>query len=158
MGRKMLGRILASVLGLFAATAPAGAVVVRACDDGNNTAMVTNIVEPWEKNARTYYNGQVRVALLDTGGEPACCSLHLLILSPGAAKDEPAYTDCHVVSDHDNFGFGNIDFAKLGARYDAGKGLLISFPFIVSNGDDVQKPGTAKIRVNVSSGAVTVER
>ncbi len=146
------------LLGLVACAAPAGAVVVRACDDGNATAVVTNIVEPWEKNSKTFYKGQVRVALLDTGGEPACCSLHLLVMSPGAATDEPPYQDCHVISEHGNFGFGNIDFDKLNAAYDPKKGLLITFPMIVSNGDDVQKPGIAKIRLNLAKGTVVVEK
>ena len=146
------------LLAVLAMTAPAAAVVVRSCDDGNNTAVVTNIVEPWEKNSKTFYKGQVRVALLDTGGEPACCSLHLLVMSPGAATDEPPYQDCHVISEHDNFGFGNIDFDKLSAAYDPKKGLLLTFGYIVSNGDDVQKPGTAKIRLNLAKGTVAVEK
>ncbi len=150
-------RIILIFLALLATAAPAAAVVVRSCDDGNNTAVVTNIVEPWEKNSKTFYKGQVRVALLDTGGEPACCSLHLLVISPGAATDEPAYQTCHVISDHANFGFGNIDFAKLSAAYDPKKGLLITFPFIVSNGDDEQKPGIAKLRVNIAKGTVVKE-
>ena len=95
---------------------------------------------------------------LDTGGEPACCSLHLLVMSPGAATDEPPYQDCHVISEHDNFGFGNIDFDKLSAAYDPKKGLLLTFGYIVSNGDDVQKPGTAKIRLNLAKGTVVTEK
>jgi hypothetical protein len=143
---------------LVAFATPAAAVVVRGCDDGNNTAAVTNIAEPWEKNTKTFYNGQVRVALLDTGGEPACCSLHLLVMSPGASKDEPAYQECHVVSDHANFGFGNIGFEKLTAAYDPKKGLLITFPFIISNGDDEQHPGVAKLRLNLAKGTLAVEK
>ncbi len=148
---------LVAGLALLAMTAPAGAVVVRDCDS-DATASVTNIVEPWEKNTKLFYKGQVRVALLDTGGEPACCSLHLLILSPGLAQDEPPFTACHIVSDHDNFGFGNIGFDKIAASYDPKAGLLITFPMIVSNGDDVQKPGVAKIRLNLGKGTVKVEK
>lgn len=146
-----------AVLMAFAAT-PAGAVVVRGCEDGSNTAAVTNIVEPWEKNSKTFYNGQVRVALLDTGGEPACCSLHLLIMSPGIAKDEPAYQDCHVVSDHANLGFGDIVFEKMTASYDPKKGLLIAFPYVVSGGDGEQHPGVAKLRLNLARGTLAVEK
>ena len=36
--------------------------------------MTTYVMEPWEQNTRTFYNGQVRVAVVDTDGEPACCS------------------------------------------------------------------------------------
>lgn len=155
---RRIGLGFLAVLAALASVAPAGAVAVRACDDGNETAVVTNIVEPWEKNTKRFYNGQVRVALLDTGGEPACCSLHLLILSPGVAKDEPPFTACHVISEHDNFGFGNIDFDKLTVAYDPKKGLLITFSMIVSNGDDVQKPGVAKVRLNLAKGTIAVEK
>ncbi len=151
-------KIILAALAVLATATPAAAVAVRDCDDGNNTATVTNIVEPWEKNSKVFYKGQVRVALLDTGGEPACCSLHLMVLSPGLAKDEPDFTACHVISDHDNFGFGNIDFDKLAASYDPKKGLLITFPIVISDGDSMQKPGTAKIRLNLAAGTVTVER
>jgi hypothetical protein len=143
---------------LVALATPALAVNVRDCNDDQTTASATNIVEPWEKNTKTFYKGQVRAVLIDTGGEPACCSLHLMILSPGLAQDEPPFTACHLISDHDNFGFGNIDFDKIAASYDPKKGLLITVPMIVSNGDDVQKPGVAKVRLNLAAGTVKAEK
>jgi hypothetical protein len=144
--------------GLLAAamlTGAASAATVRDCDD---TASARNIVEPWEKNARTYYKGQVRAALLDTGGEPACCSFHLLLILP-PNEDEPGSTDtCFIVSQNGTTGYGHIGFDKIAAAYDAKKGLLLSVPMIVSNGDDVQKSGVIKLRVNVAKHSVVVEK
>jgi hypothetical protein len=149
-------RAILGLLATLAFAAPAGAVVVRDCDSDPNTASAQNLLEPWEKNTKTFYNGEVRVALIDTGGEPACCSLHLLVLNQ-VVSDLANVSACHLISDHDNFGFGNIDIAKLTGHYDPKKGLLITFPFIVNNGDDVQKPGVAKLRLNMAKGTIAVE-
>src|SRR5690606_20380504 len=69
--------ILATALALLAPAAMAQ--VITDCDWIGNPA---NIAEPWEINTRTFANGNIRVARLDTGGEPVCCASHLLILSP----------------------------------------------------------------------------
>ena len=151
-------RILIGILSLLMLTAPASAVTVRDCSDDANTVSARNIMEPWEKNSRVFYNGQVRVALLDTGGEPACCSQHLLIISPSSEDSEGA-SACHIVSDHDNFGFGSVDFAKLTAAYDPKKGLLIGFPFQISDmNGGAPKPGTAKLRLNLAKGTLAAEK
>ena len=150
--------IVLGFLALLAAAAPAAAVTVRDCNDDEATASARNIVEPWERNTRTFYNGRVRAALLDTGGEPACCSLHLLVISP-STEAENGYQFCHLVSDHDNFGFGEIDFAKLAAAYDAKRGLKITFPFNISDGNGgTPAPGFAKLWLNLAKGTLTVEK
>lgn len=151
-------RILFGLMALLTLAAPAGAAVVRDCGDDLATASARNIMEPWEKNSRTFYNGQVRVALIDTGGEPACCSEHLLIISPEG--DEGHGQDaCHLVSDHDNFGFGAIDFPKVTSTYDPKKGLLITFPYSISDmNGGAPKPGVAKVRVNLAKGTLAVEK
>ena len=113
-------------LAATAALAPnALAVNVRNCDE---TASVQTLAEPWERNTRAFYKGEVRVALLDTGGEPVCCSTHLLILVPDKSSEMGDRT-CHIVSDHASMGFSGIDFAHLTAKYQEGKGLLLTFPY-----------------------------
>ncbi len=142
---------------LLAATAPAGAVTIRDCSDDEATSGARNIAEPWEKNTRTFYQGNVRVALLDTGGEPVCCSVHLLILSP-TGDEQCEYRACHIVNDHEGLGFVSIDFARLRANYDGKRGLLIAIPYALYNDEGgPQKTGVARVRVNVSNGRVSAE-
>jgi len=145
---------LGIALGLTLATAlPAHAVQVRDCDE---TASVLSIAEPWEKNTRAFYDGNVRVAMLDTGGEPVCCSVHLMILVPDKT-DELGGRTCKIVSDKDALGFVGIDFARIATRYDAGRGLLITFPYELYVDGIRHRSGVARVRVNVDRGAVTVE-
>lgn len=135
------------------ASAPAFAVQVRDCD---YAADVRSIAEPWEKNTRAFYDGNVRVALLDTGGEPVCCSVHLLILAPDK-DDEMGGRFCKIVGDHEALGFAGIDFARLTTRYDAGRGLLIIFPYQLYVDGLSSKNGVARVRVNLERGTVSVE-
>jgi len=148
------------LVGALAAAAMWGSVaeaaVVRDCTDF--TANAQNIVQPWEKFSRTFYKGQVRVALLDTGGEPVCCSAHLLVLIP-PNDDEPGGGQmCFVISEHSNFGYGNIGFEKLSTAYDSNRGLLITVPAIISNGEDETRNVVLKVRVNVAKHSVKVEK
>ncbi len=151
-------RLILAVVALLALAAPASALSIRDCADDQATASAWNLAEPWEKNTKVFSNGNVRVALLDTGGEPVCCSMHLLILSPN--KDEQAeYRSCHLVNDHEGEGFVNIDFAKIAASYDPKKGLLISFPYALYNDEGgPQKQGIGKVRVNSADGSVKAEK
>lgn len=135
---------------LFGGMAPAHAVQVRACDE---TANVLSIAEPWDKNVRAFYNGQVRVALIDTGGEPVCCSVHLMILIPDK-NDDLGGRLCRLVSDKDSLGFAGIDFARLSTRYDAGRGLLISFPYQLYVDGLSKRTGVARVRVNLERGVI----
>ncbi|MEI9888652.1 MAG: hypothetical protein WDN08_19565 [Rhizomicrobium sp.] len=151
-------RFVFGCLALLAMTVPAAALSVIDCSDDESTAGARNIAGPWEKNTKLFYNGQVRVALMDTGGEPVCCSTHLLVLSPAGGGDEPEYQACHLVNDHEGMGFVNIDFAKIAAAYDAKKGLLITIPYSLYKDDGTTKPGVGKVRVNLKAGTVAVEK
>ncbi len=151
-------RLILAALTLLALVAPASALSIRDCADDAATASAWNLAEPWEKNTKLFSKGEIRVALIDTGGEPVCCSMHLLILSPN--KDEQAeYRSCHLVNDHEGLGFVAIDFASLSASYDPKKGLLISFPYeLYNDAGGPQAGGIAKVRVNSADGTVTAER
>ena len=152
-------RFILGIAVLLAMTAPAAAVSVMDCNDDQSTASAANIAGPWEKNTKLFYNGQVRVAVMDTGVEPVCCSIHLLVLSPAGGQDEPEFTACHLINDHEGSGFVSIDFAKIAAAYDPKKGLLITFPYgLYVDGMKPNKPGTAKIRLNLKAGTVTAEK
>lgn len=148
--------VLAGLLAAAVVSGAASAATVRGCNDYTSNAQ--NIVEPWEKNARTFYKGEVRAALLDTGGEPACCSFHLLLILPPNSDEPGNVNTCFVISEHGTMGYGHIGFDKIASSYDAKKGLLLTVPMIVSNGDDVQKSGVIKLRINLAKSSVVVEK
>ena len=151
MRRAILVMALAS---LFTLTGAAMAAEVHDCDGAENPG---NIVEPWDQNTRTFYKGEVRVALIDTGGEPACCSAQLLVLAPDPT-DETGDRSCHLITNKGGVGFGDIVFAKLTATYNPKTGLLIAFPYSHTGLDG--KPdatGTAHVRVNVGTGKVSAQ-
>lgn len=144
-----------TLLAVMTLASPALAVSVRACDGVTDSA--ANIVEPWESSARSFYQGRVRVALLDTGGEPACCSAHLLILFYG--NDDPESFVCRLVSDRGSTGFAGVDFRALKSSYDPRRGLLLTFGYSVMPADGGPNPkrSVARVRINLPSGAVKVE-
>ena len=85
-------------------------------------ADVQSLVEPWEDHIRSYANGAVRLALLDTI-EPATGSLRILVLTPPYRDDGNRH--CFVVGWTENQGFVTLDFAGLTPTYDPVTGLAV---------------------------------
>jgi hypothetical protein len=98
----------------------------------------------------------VRVALVDTWGEPACCSTHLLIMIPNNDPTEHSRI-CKVVGDKGTNGYQDIQFSKIKARYDAARGLLIEYPFKRYIDGAQFQPGVGRVRVNLQRGTVKAE-
>lgn len=144
-----------ALLGAITFASPALSAVVRDCDGATESAF--NIVEPWEANARTFYQGRVRVAYLDTGGEPACCSAHLLVVFYSGDSSEDFV--CRLVSDRNATGFAGIDFKSLKSSYDPKRGLRLTFAYSVmpTDGGSNTRQGAANVRINVPAGSVEVE-
>lgn len=93
------------------------------------------IVEPWSEYSRTYANGDVRLALLDTV-EPAAAAFHILILSP--PYDEIGARQCRTLGLGGGMGFSGVTFDALDAAYDPSVGLIFTLPvasFDGSTGD-----------------------
>ncbi len=103
-------------LGLLMASPLAAQEVV----DCGFAARADAIYEPWEEFSRTYANGEVRVALLDTI-EPAAGSFHVLVLSP--PYDEVGGRQCKTIGLENNIGFSGIGFEEIQADYDPALGL-----------------------------------
>jgi hypothetical protein len=99
---------------------PLAAQDIRECDW---KASAASIYEPWEEFSRSYANGDVRVALLDTI-EPAAGSFHLLVLSP--PYDELGGRQCRTIGIQDGIGFSGIGFEEIAADYDPAVGLLFA--------------------------------
>lgn len=146
---------------LTAAMCPAVAMgqVVNECD---RVGEARSIVEPWEDHSRTYANGVIRVAAIDTGGEPVCCSSHLMVLSPsGNGEDGPVYRQCRIVSQTENFGFYAVDVGGIDARYDPARGLTLDVPVAtwhtgMENGADPHW-SRMSVTINQSNGDVSAE-
>ena len=94
MRRTIVGA--AAALMMSALAAPALAASVSDCGD---VSRLENVVEPWEGSTKTFYGGKMRVVLVDTGGEPACCSTYLAVLYTVEPNDEPPYTACKLIKD-----------------------------------------------------------
>lgn len=143
-------------LGALALATPAAAPTVRACDGITENAQ--NIVEPWAANSWAYYGGRVRVAVLDTGGEPACCSSHLLVMFEDPT--EQGGLVCRLVGYRGTSGFAGIDPRSVRASYDARRGLLVSFGYTAfpPRGDGSRTVGgVGKVRVNLARRTVVAE-
>lgn len=144
---------------LLALSTPAAAQIVTECEW---IGAAQNILEPWEVHSRTYANGAIRVAVADTGGEPACCSSHLMVLSPsGDGREDPVWRQCRIVSASEGLGFYAIDIPGIIASYDPARGLLLSVP-VAHWHDGVNDgrppiPERMEVRINQANGSVTVE-
>ena len=152
-------RLVPGVLALFAMAAPAAAAVTAIdCSDDLSTASARNIVEPWEKNSRSFSNGSIRIALLDTGGEPVCCAQHLLVTYPGGGEPDTGldeYNNCSIINPVGKSGFVVVHFDKLAATYDPKKGLLVTFPYELYNDGNPSPTLTGQFLINSKTGKIT---
>ena len=132
--------------------------VISECGRVGNPA---NIMEPWSEFSRSFANGAIRIAMLDTGGEPVCCATHLLIIAPSAPDNGPVYRQCFVASSRAGAGFYDIDFKGITASYDPALGLLLSVPVQhYHDGVGTGAPGIPdrmEIRIDQAVGTVVAE-
>ena len=111
---------------------------------------------------RSYAEGKIRIAQVDTDGEPVCCSSHLLILIPSREIG----SQCFALSQQAGSdsvsarGFSNIELSRIRAAYDSQRGLLLTVPYTLYKGDGGRgTPGSVNVRVNLSDqGSVRIER
>lgn len=131
--------------------------VISECDW---PASLRNIMEPWEDHTRTFANGKIRIAHVDTGGEPVCCSSYLAILAPTGSEIELESRQCKLLTDGPEMsGFNWIAFDAITASYDPGLGLLLNVPVERYDfaGDGTTIPATIGIRINQATGEIYTE-
>lgn len=146
--------LVAIAAALLTALPAAAQTVSDACDW---RASPVNIAEPWEAHSRSFANGAIRIALLDTE-EPACCAFHLLVLSPPGSDEGPGWRQCHIVTDTaEGQGFMTIDFPAITASYDPARGLRLDVPFRRYSDDGRGQPGSLAVRINQATGSVVLE-
>jgi len=124
---------------------------IGGCDDWRSSAAL--LAEPWEENTRTFANGEVRLAVIDTY-EPAAAAFHLMILSP--PYDEIGFGQCVLVSGPDGSGLAGLGLAEAVAAYDPATGLTFRIPsqrWMIET--DTYLPATLIVTLNQATGAVT---
>lgn len=115
-----------------------------------------NLAEPWEDNTRTFSEGRVRLALIDTW-EPASAAFHIMVLSP--PYDELGLRQCKLISQTSSLGFTGIEFSMLEARYDPAVGLIFQVPGLEYANDGTDNtPIGLEFSLNQATGAITVEK
>ena len=143
------------VLSVIAATL-ASPVVAQTAFPCDWQARADAIVEPWEDNTKTFSNGAVRVALLDTI-EPAAASAYLLVLHP--PYDEVGGRICTTVGLDDGLGYAAFHFNRLEASYDPAKGLTLVIPAVIYLPEQsFQNSSIVTIAINQSTGDVSVSQ
>ena len=140
---------------LLVTALPAAAQSVGDCGEWVSAA---NIVEPWEENAASYANGEVRLAQLDTI-EPAGAPVHLLILSPpyGEGQERQCRTVSLVGAPEGGWpsGFWSMDFPARTSSYDPATGLTVVIPvktFVPETGDGA--PARLTVTINQATGQI----
>ena len=138
----------------LAAAAPARAAVVGDCTD---YAMATHVMEPWEQHSRTFYGGRVRLAVVDTDGEPACCSSYLVVIFPDP-DDELGGRTCRMVSQSAGLGFLGVDMRGVRSSYAAATGLKLLVPVrTLAEDGATARPAVVGLRLDLRTGRLSLE-
>lgn len=144
-------RLCLTMLALVLA-GPAAALTTIDCTGWQASAR--NIPEPWEAHTRTFANGNIRVALLDTI-EPAAGAFYLMVIAP--PRDELGSRTCVIVAEGDgSTGFAGLQFDLLGAGYDPANGLTLRLPvkrFAPATGGF--DPAILAVTINQATGEIT---
>lgn len=148
-------RLTAAVLAAAALAAPGPANAAAVVADCNDYAMTTYVMEPWDDNTRTFYNGEVRVVVVDTDGEPVCCSSWLVVIFPDA-NDELGGRTCRMVGSAEGMGWTGVDVRAIRSSYDATKGLDLTVPVRRMIDGDAIVPETVRLRLDLKATTLTV--
>ena len=138
-----------AILALVLAPLAARAQVVAECDD---RALAGNIVEPWEENSRSFANGDVRLAVLDTI-EPGAAAFNILVLSPPFGM--MGERQCRIVSLENGFGFFAATLNGMRAAYDPSRGLTFAIDVELFNPQTgLGTPAVLRLTLNQATGEI----
>ena len=133
-------------LALSAVSLPAAAQEMRPCEGYEVNAR--NVV--WSDPSRTFANGAIRLIHLDTGGEPACCSSHLMVTYP--SPEEP-YDLCALISAREGLGWQWLSLSRADASYDPATGLTVRVP-ASEYGEVHATPLSVAVTINQQTGEI----
>lgn len=148
--------IAGALLGIFTVSANGGEI--RKC---GYEVDFRNIVVPSIDTPRYFASEEIGIWHVNTGGEPVCCSSHVVIISPNPNSDTGG-NQCRLLSNNDSNGFSDLSVKDTKASYNAKVGLLLSIPVRFYNAEDLDPndpslSGVVKIRINQEDGSVTLE-
>ena len=111
---------------------------------------------------RSFSDGKIRIAHVDTDGEPVCCSSHLLVFIPSPEIGSQCFAISQKAEKGDSSarGFSSLDLARAIASYDPQRGLLLTVPYTLYDlNDKRRRPGAVRVRVDLRDiGSVAIER
>ncbi len=140
---------------LLAISTPVVAAEVGPCNDLDRISILVG-------QTKSYSQGKITIAYIDTDGEPVCCSSHILVFipNPGMGGHQCfAVSDKAARGDSSATGFSSVAFDRIATSYDAAKGLLLTVPYTLYNDDRVGHPRSAGVRINLrGNGSVKIER
>ena len=139
-----MSRPLALALCLMAA--PAAAQDVLPCD--GFVASARNVL--WSDPTRTFADGAVRFVHLDTGGEPVCCSSHLMVTYP--SPEDPGDL-CVLISAKGTQGWQSLSLARAKASYEPATGLTVRVP-ASEHGEVHPTPLSVVVTINRQTGVI----
>ena len=149
--------IVATLLYLTAISTSQQAFADASIETCEGPSSVANVTYPWNEATRTFANEKIRIVTVDTGGEPVCCSAHLVILAPDP-NNELGDWQCKILSDGGQWtGFQFVDIKGVKSSYNASKGLLLRVP--VERYIDGIKSNKAiiDVRINQATGSIVIE-
>ena len=157
MSQRLRTFLAAGAAALAAVTLAAPANAAPWLGDCNDYASAGLIVEPWEQNTRTFYSGQVRIAVVDTDGEPACCSSWLVVIFPDK-EDELGGRKCMMLGSGEGMGFAGIDAKAIRSSYATATGLTLTVPVKKLRDDDQgTRTETITLALDLSRSRLTVK-
>ena len=136
----------------------ASAQRVQPCFDGARIpyrATAEAIAEPWAENTRSFADGKVRIAVMDTG-EPAYGAYYLMVMYWAGGENE--VRTCDLVSQGE-LGFVGMTLNGMEASYKAGLGLVFKVPTTFYNAvEDEFEEGFVEVVVDRAANIVTAAR
>ncbi|SFT88425.1 hypothetical protein [Sedimentitalea nanhaiensis] len=107
---------------------------------------------------RSFANNAIQIGVLDTGGEPACCSRHAVIILPQPDNGDA----CYLLSHTKQAGYREIDLTAVRSSYDPALGLLVDLPVghydPDTGGVDPGSRHRVSLRINQAKGTVVFEK
>lgn len=151
IGKHLLRAVLGSALVANGTPLLAQTVTLSECDWQSSAQ---NLPEPWEAHTRSFANGNVRLALLDTI-EPAVGWAWLMVLSP--PEQDWGGRQCRLLG-LESAGFAGMDFSSLTAEYDPAIGLMFSvnvqwYDFALGQA----RPASLWFSLNQSTGEINAQ-
>ncbi len=160
MMQAMDKRLFAFLSLILLLSGPLVAQQVRPCGNGGDFPFETTamaIAEPWEANSRSFADGDIRIAVMDTW-EPALGAYYLMVLFWSGADTEADIRYCSLVS-NGSLGFVSMTLDGLTSRYDPAQGLVLSVPTTFYNpSDDELEEGVLEVVLNRKTREVTAIR